>query len=386
MAKKHNPFAMFRRNQKAWLAGLTLFTMFSFIVLGSLMQCVQSGAQRSQGAVITYATTKKFGPIDQYTYAKYRSDINQLNEFLMAATQYLMEKKVILNYGEMLLVMEPDPNDSSKKIPILLDNLTALIQQLNYLSLDSQALIEHWLATKVAASQKYKADQNGVRQYLNVLFQDNLTPEGLTFAMSRAGLNEYFLTELLKNQIIYERLIRSLDGGRRSVSFFEQALPFGHGNILTAPGETFDSYEKLHRKIRADVAVFKAEDYVDQIADPSEKTLKYFFEKYKNLPYSQYSELPGFYQPTKAAFQVIRANLSEDRINAVSMDEVKAYYEANKEEFKKPDLSGQSSADNSLALPFDDASLFGNGLTDPISLQPATEEAVPAQPATEETA
>ena len=59
---RHNPFRIFRKNQTAWLAGLTLFTMFSFIALGSMFQCLQVGSRTAQGGV--FAKTKTLGNYD----------------------------------------------------------------------------------------------------------------------------------------------------------------------------------------------------------------------------------------------------------------------------------------------------------------------------------
>ena len=94
---KHNPFSIFRRNQKAWMAGLTLFTMFSFIALGSMLQCV--GA-RNEGTGPRYtdevAKTSQFGKLDYNDFLNERQEMFRLGAFLDAIAERLEAEGAIL--------------------------------------------------------------------------------------------------------------------------------------------------------------------------------------------------------------------------------------------------------------------------------------------------
>ena len=390
---KHNPFRMFRKNQKAWLAGLTLFTMFSFIALGSMFQCLQVSAPQQQSVASVYAKTKAVGNLDHWKFSQHQDEIRRLSEFLNAATMKLVQEQAVIPYGQMLLVLENDPV-SGQQVPVPLDNLTALFQELSWTLSDSRNVVDRWLVTELGLKKGLGADENNVRGYLSVLFQNRLTPEDLSFALRQSGLSQDMLVGLLANQIVYERMIRQTDAGRRADPLGQSALPTGHGNVASVPGEALEAGERIFRNVKVDVAAFPAALYADQVSAPSEETLRAFYEQYKNLPYSAGSKTPGFFLPTKAAFEVVRAELTDERLAAVTDEEIAKYYEENKQEFAKPVAPPQTGGQpisgvvppEELALPDADLSNVVPAPAEAAPVEAASAEAAPAEAAPAEAA
>ena len=128
---KHNPFSIFRRNQRAWMAGLTLFTMFSFIALGSMLQCVGSkneGGPRYTGKV---ASTQKFGELDYNEFLVLRQDAYRLSIFLESVARAAQE-------------LQAQPSDA----------LTTLSMEMNVAKSNADAIVDRWLIGKYAAAEK----------------------------------------------------------------------------------------------------------------------------------------------------------------------------------------------------------------------------------------
>ena len=126
-----------------------------------------------------------------------------------------------------------------------------------------------------------------------------------------------------------------------------------------------------------------AAGYADQVPAPTDETLRAFYEKYKYLPNSASSEMPGFYLPTKAALEVVHASLTEERLAAVTDAEIAAFYEANREQFKKP--AQQPTPNASGALPAENLTLPGvdGGIAplpeDALTGSPVISEPTPAE-------
>ena len=144
---KHNPFSVFRRNQKAWMAGLTLFTMFSFIALGSMLQCV---GQRDQGAgprfVGQVAKTEAFGTLEYNDFLALRQDMLRFETFLNYLTSAAQELQAV-------------PGET----------LSSLRMQIGFAASDAEALVTRWLVGKLAAEEKLAATNAAAVDYLSRL-------------------------------------------------------------------------------------------------------------------------------------------------------------------------------------------------------------------------
>ena len=327
---KHNPFSIFRRNQKAWMAGLTLFTMFSFIALGSMLQCV--GA-RNEGTGPRYtdqvAKTSQFGKLDYNDFLNERQNMYRLGAFLDAIASAAQALKAQPSEGLTLLRMETELASS-----------------------DAEILVDRWLVTKCAEKEGLVPDDAAVLEYLQLLTQvvqygennaataGSIPSDSLATAMRVAGLNESGLRDLLKMQIAYERMIRKVDAGRRMDAWYNtsgiEQMAFGHGEPLSTPADALESYNALNRMVKAKVAVFKASAFVDKVAEPSDDVAKKFYQQYKNVTFHADSATPGFTQPVKLALELVRADINDEVLDSISMEDVKQYYEEHKEEFRIP--------------------------------------------------
>ena len=349
---KNNPFSMFRRNQKAWMAGLTLFTMFSFIALGSMLQCVgqhdQGGGPRFVGQV---AKTNSFGSLDYNGFLSLRQDMLRFESFL----NYLASAAQELN-----------------AMPA--EELSSLRIQINFAANDAEALVNRWLVCEFAAKEKLGADDKAVVDYLSMLTRyvrydqtgggevARFGSDVLLAAERNAGLNDSTLSDLIKSQIAYERMLRKYDG-RRFTPFYAQMglaqVGYGHGVVQASPAQKLEAFSALNRMAKAKVAVFKAENFVDKATAPTDEEAKAFYERYRDIVARANSKTPGFTQPQLLALEIVRADITDEILDAISEEDVKAYYEAHKEDFRRP-KSSQPAAEEEKEAPAQETVSLGD--------------------------
>ncbi|MBQ9801423.1 MAG: hypothetical protein IJO40_16005, partial [Thermoguttaceae bacterium] len=359
------------------MAGLTLFTMFSFIALGSMVQCVGTGGQQN-GTMGEIAKTTKYGTYDYDAYRQTYDSATRLSRFAQTAFYSLdaeawaetaqMAQYVPENYLAQFYIAALSKKDGNKAAQA--QRLNAMATELEYALSDAQALVNRWLILQFAYDKGLAASDADATQYLQTLLGGSLSPEEWQMCYNAGGLNDQLLLDLLKEQIAYERAVARYD----------------NPSALAVSVDLAEAFEATNRSMKASVVAFDAADYVDQIADPSEEELKKFYEQYRNVVANASSATPGFTQPTKLALEVVRADVTPEVLAAISDEEVQKYYDEHREDFKKPTVTPTAPAEPQLSMDgIADIELPGAA---PAEEAPATEEAAPAEeaPATEEAA
>ena len=383
---RHNPFRIFRKNQTAWLAGLTLFTMFSFIALGSMFQCLQVGNRVGQANV--FAKTKTLGNYDYSTMLTQQDEVNRLYTFLQTAASSMAEDNLLATQGNLIFTFEGSADKPEERLPIILDQLMLLLGELsNTLNGEnSENLVNRWLIVQTGRKDGFAPTENNVRDYLTSLFNGKLNSKHLAQGLASAGLRQDGLVLLLQNQLVYDWMIRRADGGWRNDPITAMtAMPTGHGTLPSVPGEEVAVGERLYRTLKIEAAAFPVENYFSQIPDPTKEEAHAYFEKYKNVPWSATSDRPGFYMPTKIAFEVVSAELTDELLDAVTDEEIAAYYEEHLEDFARPTAAAPQAAPapgiegaEDFALPED---LESTDVAAPADVAPAEEAPAEAAPA-----
>ena len=119
------------------------------------------------------------------------------------------------------------------------------------------------------------------------------------------------------------------------------------------PEQRYDYFGRLHRRAVIQVLPVEVKDFVNKVPNPADSDLRALFEKYKEYMSSPDSPEPGFKVPPKAKFQYFEAKL-DDFANAekpkVTDEEIKKYYDENKEQFRKPDESESTSTNKPGSL------------------------------------
>ena len=258
-----SPLSMFRKYQFAFLVGFGCLLMFSFVVAPPLQEYLQSRAAEGANPVVM-----------QYEGGKVRvADLQRLR-----ATHYRTHDIL------QRLLFQTQSNGGSPKT-----------MGLRRLSSDRQLLEMVLLSTK-AEKMGMQASDQAIRQYLLDWTDQTVSGDDVVKTIRDAGLTEAAFFQ----QVGVEMLAQRVDALATS------------GSLMITPAALWQNFNRVNRKISAEVLPVKVADFVDQVeADPSDTELRAFFEQYRaELPNPNLPE-PGFMQPYRAAFGYVKADFDQ---------------------------------------------------------------------------
>ncbi|MDI9445374.1 MAG: hypothetical protein QM844_14495 [Planctomycetota bacterium] len=331
-----SPFKVFRKNRKLMLAILTIVAMGGFVVLPTVIQIMSGGGRATTRRDVV--TTTRYGNIDLGSMSYLRQD-RQTVKGLVSRIDNIVRTKQQNWQGQTVA-----------------QSLQAR------LSSEDQGIVETWLLVNRAEELGLIVNDAAVNAFLTQLLENAVSQDELLGVLKEMGLPESQLFRLLKYELMAMRLQDLV---------FTSLLP-------TTPGERWDYYQRLQRQATVELAEVPVDRLIGGIAEPPEKTLNAFFEQHKSREYTPGSTEPGFMVPKQIAIDYFKV----DYDHLFTDEELKKYYEENKEEFKweqlpeadKPDFPSELKG----GLPgLDDESL---------DLSPASAKEQPDQPPAAESA
>ncbi len=283
-----SPFKIFRKNQKMALAILTIIAMGGFIVLPTVLQTMGGrGGPRNQ----TVVTTRAYGDLDQRALYNLREKRQRVLRFLD-----LVGRQVAASGGRGQVV-------------------AAIQRRLGTAS--NERLVQTWLMANRATDLGLVVDDAAVNTFLSDLFEGHGSAQAVTTILDRMGMSEARLFDLLRFELL----------AMRFQDIFQVSM------VATPPGQRFDYYRRVKQQATIEVAAVPVDRFTDEIADPGDDVLRKFFEDHKQQLSDPRSPQPGFKVPQRIAVEYLKGEY--DKIvhpDAVSADEVRKFYEENKED------------------------------------------------------
>jgi len=279
-------FNVFRRYQKAALAGLAIMAMLAFFVLPPLLQMGGGGVGPNDRVVVRW----NGGSFKE-------SDLERVTRVRRALNQFLMALRVAAT------------GDTRMQSP---------------LRDDEKGVVNTILMAREAEAAGIIVSDTVINDFLGLWTGDRVTPEEMQGVIadlrSRAGVTESDLFDALRDVILGERL---------------QALFLrGAGFMSTPPGWRWDAFRKLEQSATVEVVPVVVESLASQVSEPSTAALEKIYAEYADdLPQAR-STTPGFREPARAKYDalVARADLFVAEAEAVVTDaEIEKFYEENKE-------------------------------------------------------
>ncbi len=279
-------FHVFRRYQKAALAGLAIMAMLAFFVLPPLLQMGGDGLGPDDRVVVRW----NGGSLKE-------SDVERVTRVRRALNQFLMALRVAAT-GEQR--MQSPLRD------------------------DEKGVVDTILMAREAEANGIVVSDTVVNDFLGLWTGDRVTPDEMQGFIadlrSRASVTESDLFDALRDVILGERL---------------QALFLrGAGFMSTPPGWRWDAFRKLEQSATVEVVPVVVESMAGDVPEPSAAALEKTYALYADdLPRAR-STAPGFREPARARYDalVARADLFVAEAEAAVTDaEVEKFYEENKE-------------------------------------------------------
>ncbi|MDR0338178.1 MAG: hypothetical protein LBI18_13930 [Planctomycetaceae bacterium] len=272
--------------------------MISFIILPVLMGLFP-GASGTGPAKIAYC--RRYGSIDERNLA----DLNQ-------------NRQDLGRFYNVLYQLLADPNNQERMMA--LQNLGITASQYDQL-LEPEELVNQWLLTQHAKELGMSIDKTDIINHLNQLTATLLTNTIYQQTIKAVGMSEQRFEYLITLELLSIRMSE----------IFEISM-----NVIP-PSTRWDWFQRLNRQITAEVAAVPVEQFVNQITEPNNIQLQKFFNENKDKPFNPTQLESGFTVPDKIAFQYIKATPDQKILDSISDEEIKKYYEENKETlFRKP--------------------------------------------------
>ncbi|MBB01963.1 MAG: hypothetical protein CMJ47_04895 [Planctomyces sp.] len=330
-----SPFAIFRKHQKVLMVVLTGLAMFAFVILDSLSQNMAlippvfgfgvglaiawaltrnmqySTAWMLVGAIVgtvlgsqLQATTAaseavvetSFGAVSEEDLAEVNNRQQMVNGFLIEAFRTAHEGDENANSFQLQQALFGGNGDPNR-----------------------EALM-HLLMLEEAKEIGLDISQTQVKAYIDRVTSNKLSGRAFREITSRIGLSGEDLFDLLREQMVAREARAVL-------------MP----TLLTSPDDYWTAYQKLNVRQELTVVPIAAESFLDAVPKPSEDELKAMFEEYKDVfPNEKEPGAPGFRQPVRVKLGYLEVDYDQvaSTIPEVTDEEVAAYYEANKEQFR----------------------------------------------------
>lgn len=285
-------FNIFRRYQKAALAGLAIMAMLAFFVLPPLLQMGGDGAAPGDVTVVQW----KGGDLRESSLDRAVMTRRALNQFLMA--------------------LRAAATGDERVQPPLRD--------------DEQGVVDTLLLAREAEANGIVVSDSVINDFLGMWTGDMVTPAQMQDVIGqlrdRAGVTEADIFDALRTVILGERL---------------QALGLrGTGFSGTPPGWRWDAFRKLEQGAMVEVVPVVVESLAAEVPSPSPAAIESLYARYQSdLPRAR-SATPGFRQPARIRYDALVAPTElfvEESAKKVTDEEIEKFYEANKASmFTKP--------------------------------------------------
>ena len=310
MAK--GPLAIFRRNQKILLVVFGLAIMIVFVLGDSVMRFLGGGPR----------TEADRNPV----VVEWAGEVITERDLARLRTRH----NLILRFLDLVSVAALGGAEENPNTAAYLRYSIALRNRQMFGDDSDQMLVQKIIMANKAKDQDMVVTDQSIRDFLYQLTEGRLGDDGSRYEeiLQQSGLiqnmNSHALFNWLREELFAMRF---------------QIISRSGLNMSVTPAANWDYFNRLQRTVTAEFVPLPVAGYVNQVPEPTEDDQTDHFEKYKDqLPGSL---TPGFKRPACVAVQFVEVNygdLVDSAATEISEDEIREYYEANKESYLQLDL------------------------------------------------
>lgn len=352
-----NPLRMFRKYQAAFLVAFGVMLMIAFVVGPILSDYLSNRASMGTGGnpvVVTWSG----GELTE-------ADIDNMRAMHMLTTKFLrqlvsrievLQDDVVVTRGKQQIKLKQgmtfpvvgsgeDPVTKQPAFEIIVGGESVMVPprkegsdaeqvapvrsrvQLITQATGEEELIRRMLLAEEAKKQGVVISQGAVLDYLDGLC--NVTED---------------------TRPDYAAMLRNSTGGRIDMRRFmaqmsmelaaQRIILMSQGGLFPTPPEfLYQCYNKLNRRVTAELLAVKVEDYIDQLqVEPTQQDLLALYEEGKNRFHYPTVPEPGFKQRKQIKFQFVMGRFDEFLEREVPVvkptitdEQIEEYYEQNKD-------------------------------------------------------
>jgi hypothetical protein len=290
-----SPFTIFRKHQKVMLAAVTILCMFGFVFAPYILEIL--GLRQNVNPVVV--TTTAFGKLTQ-------ADLSVMIQQHQRIIGILQDA-----------VIQAEPNMRSPEWMKMLQNRLQ-----NMFGADTEAaIVEWWLMARRAEKIGMEVDNAAINSFLNDFIGGKLDSTTWNRIFTGHGMSQRTFFYAMKDVLLANRM--------------QQLFLAGLDVSASTPEQRWEYFGRLMRQATIESFPVPVARYVADIAEPDKKTVEKFFNDHQNDYVRGDSPVPGFREPYKTEVQYFKADLRQFAADAVTDQEIKDYYEKNKEKYDK---------------------------------------------------
>ncbi len=294
-----NPMRWFRKYQNVMMWVFGILMIISFVFLGSMSggfnvaedSRFNAAGRGDQDIVVHW----KHGQLSESDFDELRQSRNLMRRYTRLASEIASQRGGLANRVASI----PDSDSDG-------------------------VLLELVLLSNQAKEMGISIDDEACRIYLEQLTDNRLAGEefpNIWYDITGGRLDREQLLDILRRELMAMQVRSMMQSGDHPIS----------------PVRLWDFYNRLERKVSAEILPIPVNAYLDKVREPSESELTALFEKYKNDYPQPDAPTPGFKQRTQAEFSYIKFDFDEfyeAELAAVTDEEIKQYYEEHKDEYR----------------------------------------------------
>jgi hypothetical protein len=302
-----SPFNVFRKNQRTMMVVIGVGCMIGFLLGGmGIIEGVRPGMGGSDENPLVVSWDG--GQLTQQEIDQYKLQRNLAVRYLATIAQQAMENGGTPK-GPGVVV---DPQQGVVRVGISQDT-------------SDSAIVQTQLLADKAEKMGFTVTDDDVKKFILGVSDESISNNDLAAILERVGGDRMSDAQLF-DTLRYELLAQKL-----------QMLGSQSGMVFSTPGEMWQYYNRLNRRIDAEVIPLPVSDFTSKVPQPTTAQLRAFYEQHKNQVSHPMMSEPGFSMRQKIAFGYYQANIDsfmegpQGELAKVTDEEIQAYYEANKD-------------------------------------------------------
>ena len=287
-----SPFAIFRKNQKLWMAGAVFIALVSFVIAPAMQSFSGSGARNSRNGPNPVVATWNGGSVRQAERDQEWEQVYYANSFLRKLAMDVIQKGgtpnvpgVSQDLSSVGITDDKDSNDPSND----------LIVQRKFLISEANRMGIHFDDESVKVFLKRfvdgKIDGDGIKKTLSVATNGK---------MNLFDFNRLMREELAKNTVIHL--------ARTGLMFEDRSDSRFSGRPLTTPSKNWQDFLKFNREAKIQAFPVFVNDFESQVkGKPTEKEVQEIYKEGKQVTRSRrtIATQPAFMRPWTANFEYL---------------------------------------------------------------------------------